>query len=73
MNLEEEIQAALTDLPKALAIVTSVKAALASLPPASSRKATDYASALGLAPNTPGYLTAELIDQIESQIKTGQP
>jgi len=61
---------ALGDLPAVLSLITSAEAAVAALPPAATRKAVDYAVALGLAAGTPGYQLAALIDLVETQAKT---
>lgn len=61
---------ALADLPQVLTLVESAEAAVAALPPAASRKAVDFAKALGLAEGTPGYQLAQLIDTIEAQAAT---
>ena len=60
----------LSDLPDLIALVTAAENAVNALPPAASRKAVDYAVALGLAAGTPGYLLAALIDKVEGQAKS---
>lgn len=44
-------------------------AAYKAMPPKAERKAVDYAVALGLAPGTPGYMTAELYDKADAALE----
>lgn len=54
---------------KGFEVAKSVKDAVDKLPPKADRKAVDYARALGFADDTPGMLTAELIDLADQEIK----
>lgn len=62
---QEAFALALDALEVAKAIDTAVKG----LPPKAERNALTYAKAFGAAPGTPLYLTAELIDKAEAEIK----
>lgn len=53
----------------AVELAKAVKAAVDGLPPKGERTAVDYAKAFGAAPGTPLMLTAELIDQVEQDVK----
>ena len=53
----------------AIELTKVVSAAYKAMPPKEERKAVDYAIALGLAPGTPGYLTAELYDKADEALE----
>lgn len=50
-------------------LTKKVTAAYKAMPPKAERKAVDYAVALGLAPGTPGYMTAELYDKADEALQ----
>lgn len=60
----------LSDLPQAIGLVQAVEAAIAAMPPAATRKAVDYATAIGCQQASVGYMVATLIDTIEAQAKS---
>jgi hypothetical protein len=63
------LSTALSDLGPVITLVQSAEAAVAALPPVATRKAVDYALALGCQVGSPLYQLAAMIDLVESQAK----
>lgn len=53
----------------ALEVAKAIDTAIKTLPPKAERDAVHYAVAFGIAPGSPLYLTAALIDKAERDIK----